>query len=141
MKISFHFLWYDFWVGWFWDQKKQILYVNPLPCCVFKIVFKEKRTVVCLKCGEIKRYEVIPSLRPSPREKDEKVFFHTRCSICGSEQPLCLGGTSCPDGDRLWCSKEEFLDCWTWKKSKREKDFRHPRLSFFYKIFKGKKSI
>lgn len=33
---GFQFLWYDFWVGLFYDQKKRILYFCPLPCCVFK---------------------------------------------------------------------------------------------------------
>ena len=36
MKVSFQFLWYDMWVGASWDQRKRILYVCPLPCCVFK---------------------------------------------------------------------------------------------------------
>lgn len=37
MKISFFLAWYDLWVGAFYDQNKCILYVCPLPCCVFKI--------------------------------------------------------------------------------------------------------
>ena len=41
MKVSFFFAWYDFWIGWFYDQKKRILYICPLPCCVFKF---ESRT-------------------------------------------------------------------------------------------------
>ncbi len=36
-KITFSFLWYDFWVGWFYDRDKHILYICPLPMCVFKI--------------------------------------------------------------------------------------------------------
>lgn len=37
MRISFFFALYDFWIGAFYDQKKHILYICPLPCCVFKI--------------------------------------------------------------------------------------------------------
>lgn len=37
LKVSFFFAWYDAWVGAFYDQKKRVLYVCPLPFCVFKI--------------------------------------------------------------------------------------------------------
>ena len=37
MKIKFFIAWYDCWVGWFYDRQGKILYVCPLPCCVFKI--------------------------------------------------------------------------------------------------------
>jgi hypothetical protein len=36
IKVSFFFAWYDFWGGWFYDRERKILYVCPLPCCVFK---------------------------------------------------------------------------------------------------------
>jgi len=42
MKVSFFFAWYDFWVGFFYDQKKRILYVNFLPCCVLKFEKSKK---------------------------------------------------------------------------------------------------
>jgi hypothetical protein len=32
-----HFVWYDFWIGAFYDKKKRTLYICPLPCCVIKI--------------------------------------------------------------------------------------------------------
>jgi len=36
-KIQFSFLWYDFWIGWFYDRLNKILYICPLPMCVIKI--------------------------------------------------------------------------------------------------------
>lgn len=39
MKVFF--AWYDFWVGAFWDRKKRILYVCPIPCVVFQITLTE----------------------------------------------------------------------------------------------------
>ena len=42
MKISFHFLWYDCYFGWYYDRKKRILYLVPFFMCVIKIVLKEK---------------------------------------------------------------------------------------------------
>ena len=37
MKLSVSLEWFDFWVGAYWDRKKRILYVCPLPCIVFKL--------------------------------------------------------------------------------------------------------
>ncbi len=37
MKVRFAFLWYDFWIGAYYDREKKVLYICPLPMCVFKI--------------------------------------------------------------------------------------------------------
>jgi hypothetical protein len=36
-KIRFSFLWYDFWIGAFYDRTSKVLYICPLPMCVIKI--------------------------------------------------------------------------------------------------------
>ncbi len=38
MTVKPIFAWYDFWIGLFWDAKKQRLYVFPIPC--FGLVLK-----------------------------------------------------------------------------------------------------
>ncbi|MEK7639268.1 MAG: hypothetical protein AAB388_03865 [Patescibacteria group bacterium] len=37
LKIKIDFLWYDFWVGWFYDRAKKALYICPFPMLVIKI--------------------------------------------------------------------------------------------------------
>ncbi len=36
-NIKFQFLWYDFWIGWYYDRANQTLYICPLPMCVIKV--------------------------------------------------------------------------------------------------------
>ena len=50
MRCSFKFIWYDLWVGAYWDAPRRILFVCPLPCCVFRLEFKSyAATVLALK--------------------------------------------------------------------------------------------
>lgn len=37
LRISFRFLWYDIWIGAYYDRASKTLYLCPLPMCVFKI--------------------------------------------------------------------------------------------------------
>jgi len=37
MRISIKFVWYDLWIGFFFDRKNKRLYFCPLPCIVFII--------------------------------------------------------------------------------------------------------
>jgi hypothetical protein len=31
MRIRCRFYWYDFWVGLYWDRRKRVLYICPVP--------------------------------------------------------------------------------------------------------------
>lgn len=33
--MGFKFLWFDFWIGIYIDRAKRLIYICPLPCCVF----------------------------------------------------------------------------------------------------------
>jgi hypothetical protein len=39
VKIRPFFAWYDLWIGFFWDQKKQTFYILPIPCFGIRIEF------------------------------------------------------------------------------------------------------
>ena len=41
MQIRPYFAWYDLWVGAFYDQDKCILYIQLVPCCGVKIIFRQ----------------------------------------------------------------------------------------------------
>lgn len=42
MTIKPVFAWYDFWVGIFWDRRKRVLYVLPVPMLGVKFCFAYK---------------------------------------------------------------------------------------------------
>ncbi len=46
MKIQLLFAWYDFWIGAFYDKKKNWLYILPFPMIGIIIKFPEKK-IIC----------------------------------------------------------------------------------------------
>jgi len=42
IKISLIFAWYDFWVGLFYDQRKKIIYIFPVPMLGVRIELEPK---------------------------------------------------------------------------------------------------
>lgn len=45
-KIQLKFLWYDMWIGAFYDRIRRVLYICPLPMVVIKIVLPERHYVI-----------------------------------------------------------------------------------------------
>jgi hypothetical protein len=45
LKVVFFFAWFDFWVGFYYDRGKEILYFCPLPMCVFSFRWESKKPV------------------------------------------------------------------------------------------------
>jgi len=43
LRVVPMFAWYDFWVGLFWDQRKRILYVFPVPMFGLRLEFGARR--------------------------------------------------------------------------------------------------
>lgn len=69
MRIRFFFAWYDFWVGAYYDRDRAVLYVCPLPCCVFEIWLPVERwTQEELDSAEAKAHRLRELLAPSEQE-------------------------------------------------------------------------
>ncbi len=41
IRCKVKFAWYDLWVGAYWDRTNKVLYVCPLPCCLFEFWYEE----------------------------------------------------------------------------------------------------
>jgi hypothetical protein len=53
MEIKFK--WFDFWIGFYYDRIKKILYICPVPMIVFVIPLSRKdKDVQCLFCRYIR---------------------------------------------------------------------------------------
>lgn len=45
-RISIRFIWYDFWVGFYYDRMKRVLYFCPIPMLAIKIKIGEPFTIL-----------------------------------------------------------------------------------------------
>ena len=41
-KFEVHFKWVDAWIGFFWDQKKRVLWICPVPMLAIRVQCPEK---------------------------------------------------------------------------------------------------
>ena len=35
-KVRMNIIWFDLWIGIYYDRENKIIYINPLPCLVWK---------------------------------------------------------------------------------------------------------
>ena len=85
---SAFFAWFDFWVGFYYDQKKRTLYINPLPCCVFKIakqliwVDMPHGVPFCPNCDRQLEESEVKRIKYSYPSGDVRWGVKARCKIC-----------------------------------------------------------
>ena len=42
LRIRLHWIWFDFWMGMFYDKKKKVIWFSPFPMMLFRIWMEEK---------------------------------------------------------------------------------------------------
>jgi hypothetical protein len=74
MKAKIIFAWYDFWIGFFYDQKKKRLYFFPIPCfgIWFEIIPKHIRKGIT--GYDILEMEDCPYTLPSAKSMKQAVI-------------------------------------------------------------------
>lgn len=90
MKVSLFFARYDFWVGFFYDQKKRTLYICPLPMVVIKIEPKVQPTLAWELYG-------VPDPYYTPTDEEQRMLDRMEdphndwhCESCGQELVYCV---------------------------------------------------
>jgi hypothetical protein len=78
MKLSIFFAWYDFWVGWFYDRKKRVVYICLLPMVVIKVTLKPKwKAINGTGVSPCYEYRNIPRIISSPYVSGNDIFLIT----------------------------------------------------------------
>jgi hypothetical protein len=108
-KMKLSFIWYDIWIGAYWDKAKRRLYICPLPMVVFSVDFNN--------CTNLGHDWVFEGGRPCPwnLSPDCSQSVH-RCSRCGVYDYGRPGG---PDAKRCeeqcWMKIPEMITEEDWK--------------------------
>ena len=85
IQIRFKFVWYDLWIGAYWDRQSRWLYVCPLPMCVFIIALQ----TACQAKGHTWKSE---GGRACPRDVSGCSQTVYQCSRCGEQDYGYPGG-------------------------------------------------
>jgi len=98
MKVKLLFLWYDLWVGFYWDKKNRTLYVCPLPTVVIRIKFKAK-------------------LFPEPQEIELADYPRIECGHCNKSILRCHAMGIVEDMGYVRLCGDCFLDVRPWRRN------------------------
>jgi hypothetical protein len=89
VRIKLIFAWYDLWVGFFFDRKKQILYIFPIPCVAINL-----QTVHIPKTGHIANWRYLyNNIVKYIKEKGYFITWNELYKNCEGDKYYC-GTTS-----------------------------------------------
>lgn len=43
--LGMDFIWFDIWIGIYYDREKRIIYINPFPCLVYSFQWVKEKDV------------------------------------------------------------------------------------------------
>lgn len=77
-KVTLFFAWHDFWIGFFWNRRKRLLYLLPVPMLGFRIDFRPMWDLV-MHCPECSYFHLDEGEWLERRHKTHQ------CQNCGHE--------------------------------------------------------
>jgi hypothetical protein len=92
LSIKLYIKWYDFWVGFYYDQRMRALYVCLLPMLVVRLAFETEETCYCSACNvAMKKIAVL----------DEGWMLYWECPECAD-----IADYPWPYGEELISSRQ-----------------------------------